>query len=139
MVKYLLPLFLLAFLSCNEEVVKKPENLIPKDKMVSVLYDISLLNAGRSINQNILNEYGIEPMDYIYNKYGIDSLQLVNSDTYYASLPLMYEVIYMEVAERQENEEADMIEKKEEASKKAAGKPLDLQNEEPEEPKDSLY
>ncbi|GGW47279.1 DUF4296 domain-containing protein [Arenibacter certesii] len=138
MVKYLLPLILLFLISCNEEVVKKPKNLIQKDKMVSVLYDISLLNAGRSINQNILNEYDIVPMEYIYEKHGIDSLQLVNSDTYYASLPIVYEAIYTEVKERLENEEASINAKKEEAAKKASEKATELKKADSDEAKDGL-
>lgn len=138
MVKYLLPLILLFFISCKEEVVKKPNNLIPKDKMVSILYDISLLNAGRSINQNVLNEYGIVPMAYIYKKHSIDSLQLINSDTYYASLPTVYEAIYTEVKEKLDNEEAAMVIKKEEASQTAAEKSKELLKAKPEIAKDSL-
>ncbi|MDX1362711.1 DUF4296 domain-containing protein [Arenibacter latericius] len=120
MVKYLLPIILLFLISCNEEVVKKPNNLIPKDKMVTILYDVSLLNAGRSINQNVLNEYDIVPMEYIYKKHNIDSLQLVDSDTYYASLPIVYEAIYTQVKEKIENEEKSINAKKEEAAKKAS-------------------
>lgn len=119
MIKYVLPLFLCILVSCNEKVVKKPENLIPHDKMVAILYDISILNAGRSINQNILTEHDVEPMEYIYKKYKIDSLQLVQSDTYYASLPTEYEAIYTQIKDRLEKEQEHL----ETVRKESANKP----------------
>ena len=100
MLKYIVAIFLALLFSCNEKVVEKPENLIPEDKMATILYDISLLNAGKIINESILNEYDIEPMGYIYTKYGIDSVQFVKSDTYYASIPTVYEAIYTKVQDR---------------------------------------
>jgi hypothetical protein len=105
MVKYIVPIFIGLLFSCNEKVVEKPENLIPEDKMVTILYDISLLNAGKIINESILNEYDIEPMGYLYSKYGIDSIQFVGSDTYYASIPTVYESIYTKVKEKLEEDE----------------------------------
>jgi len=105
MLKYIVLILLGLLFSCNEKVVEKPENLIPEDKMTAILYDISLLNAGRIINESILNEYDIEPMGYIYTKYGIDSLQFVKSDTYYASIPTAYEAIYTKVKDKLEKDE----------------------------------
>ena len=118
MLKYVLPFFLCMLVSCTENVVEKPKNLIPQDKMAAILYDISILNAGRSINESILTEHHVEPMGYIYKKYGIDSLQLVKSDTYYASLPTVYETIYTQVKDRLEKEQEHMeTERKETANK----------------------
>ena len=105
MVKYIVPIFLVLLFSCNEKVVEKPENLIPEDKMAAILYDISLLNASKIINESVLNEYEIEPMEYIYTKYGIDSVQFVGSDTYYASIPTVYESIYTQVKDKLEEDE----------------------------------
>ena len=39
-------------------------------------------------------------MDYIYTKHGIDSLQFVESDLYYASNPVLYKEIYQNVENR---------------------------------------
>jgi hypothetical protein len=105
MQKYIVAIFIGLFFSCNEKVVEKPENLIPETKMASILYDVSLINAGKIINEGVLNEYDIEPMGYIYAKYGIDSLQFVKSDTYYASIPTVYEAIYTKVKDRLEKGE----------------------------------
>ena len=124
MAKYILPLFFGLLFSCNEKIVEKPKNLIPQQKMEAILYDISLLNAGRTINESILTEHHLDPMDYIYNKYEIDSLQLVKSDTYYASLPTVYEAIYTQVKERLEKDQELMETAREEASNKPKGPPV---------------
>ena len=135
MVKYIVPIFLGLLFSCNEKVVEKPENLIPEDKMAAILYDISLLNASKIINESILNEYEIEPMEYIYTKYGIDSVQFVGSDTYYASIPTVYESIYTQVKDKLEEDEKgfeeerkqkqdSLIEAKEKSNPNLKKKPL---------------
>jgi hypothetical protein len=105
MPKFIVIIILGLLFSCNEKVVEKPENLIPEDKMAAILYDISLLNAGKIINESILNEYDIKPMGYIYTKHDIDSVQFVKSDTYYASMPTEYEAIYTKVKDRLEKDE----------------------------------
>jgi len=127
MLKYILPLFLCTLISCSERIVEKPKNLIPQEKMAAILYDISLLNAGRSINESILTEHGLEPMGYIYDKYKIDSLQLVQSDTYYASLPNVYETIYTQVKDRLEREQELM----ENERKETANRPKENLRKEP--------
>ena len=101
----LLVVFLLA-IACNEKVIEKPENLIPRDKMVDILFDMSLINAGKAIDPNIMEQSQIEPMSYVFKKYEIDSAQFVNSDLYYAAIPMEYEAIYKALEERLETEKA---------------------------------
>ncbi len=96
-------LFMLLF-SCVEKLVEKPDNLIPKEKMVNILNDMAILNAAKSTDITILRNHGIEAMEYIYSKYEIDSVQFVESDFYYASLPQEYEAIYIEVEAKIEKE-----------------------------------
>lgn len=110
MAKYGVLLVFILLFSCNEKVVEKPENLIPTEKMTSVLYDMAVINAAKNMNQDILIEYDIEPMEYIYSKYGIDSLQFVKSDLYYASNPSEYETIYTAVKDKLEKDEKYMEE-----------------------------
>ena len=110
MAKYGVLLVFILLFSCNEKVVEKPENLIPAEKMTSVLYDVAVINAAKNMNQDILIEYDIEPMAYIYSKYGIDSLQFVKSDLYYASNPSEYETIYTAVKDKLEKDEKYMEE-----------------------------
>ncbi|VAW16319.1 hypothetical protein MNBD_BACTEROID03-2405 [hydrothermal vent metagenome] len=89
-------LFMLLF-SCVEKLVEKPDNLVPKEKMVEILNDMAILNAAKSTDITILRNHGIEAMEYIYSKHEIDSVQFAESDFYYASLPQEYEAIYIEV------------------------------------------
>jgi hypothetical protein len=93
-------LLLLSLLSCAEEVIKKPDDLIPSQKMARILYDIAIINAAKSTNPWILKDNNVEAMDFIFGKYGIDSAQFVLSDTYYASRPMEYEAIYKKVEAR---------------------------------------
>jgi hypothetical protein len=93
-------------------VIEKPENLIPRDKMVDILFDLSLINAGKAIDPIVMQESQIEPMSYVFSKYEIDSAQFVQSDLYYAAIPLEYEAIYEAVKERLEAEKARLQEEK---------------------------
>jgi|TARA_Y100001968_G_C19239774_1_gene658822 hypothetical protein len=105
-------LFGILFLcSCAEEVVKKPENLIPKDKMATILLDLSILNATKSAARNKFEDSGIEVMDFLYNKYGIDSTQFAQSDLYYASNPLIYQEIYQSVKDKLDVAKKDLEER----------------------------
>lgn len=95
--------FLLLFLAsaaCSEKLVEKPENLIPEEKMVSVLYDMALLDAIKSSHPQVIAKNKVYVMDFLYEKYGIDSLQFVKSDLYYASIPSKYQAIYKAVEDR---------------------------------------
>ncbi len=95
--------FTLVF-SCAEEVVKKPDDLIPRDTMTVLLYEMAVLNAAKSTNKAILEEQFDDPTEFLFEHYGVDSLQFVKSDMYYASQPLVYEAIYKEVEARLEKE-----------------------------------
>lgn len=88
-----------AVLACNNNTVDKPDNLIEKDKMINILYDISVLEAvkSQSINGGISSKTST---DYIYKKYKIDSLQLVKSNKYYASHIEEYKKMVDQVKER---------------------------------------
>lgn len=96
--------------ACEEQLVEKPENLIPKTKMVDILYDIAVLNAAEEINSNILEQYEIDPTAWVLEQYEVDSLQFAKSDLFYASYPKEYDAIYAEVKARLEQEKARLDE-----------------------------
>ena len=80
-------LILITFCSCgfvNDENLV-PDNLIPEEKMVDILYDMSLISVSKGINKRILENNGMKPKKYILKKYNIDSLQFVLSNEYYSS------------------------------------------------------
>ena len=95
---FLLGLIVLLF-GCNSSSVEKPKNLIDKDKMVDILYDISLLEAikTQNINGGITVKMG---NDYIYKKYKIDSIQFVKSNKYYASDIEEYKKMFEKVKDK---------------------------------------
>lgn len=109
---YILALVLIG--SCAEKLLEKPDNLIPKDKMVEILNDLAILNAAKASNVMILRNHDIEPMQYIFAKYAIDSVQFVESDRYYASIPEEHEKIYIAVEAKLEQEEKRLLNIKEE-------------------------
>jgi hypothetical protein len=101
-------ILILVVLSCNNiERPKKPDNLISKDKMVDVITDISLMNAAKGLDKDLLEKNAINPANYIYEKYNIDSTQFAASNNYYAYDVKEYEKIYIRVKERLENKKAE--------------------------------
>ena len=96
--------------SCVEKIIEKPDDLIPREKMTQMLYDLAILNAAKSINSYILEKHFDSPTNFLFEQYGVDSLQFVQSDIYYASQPLVYEAIYKEVAARLEKEKSKVEE-----------------------------
>jgi len=95
---YTVVLLLLA--SCGEELITKPDNLIPKDKMVEIIQEMAVMNVAKSTNADVLRENNIDPTDFVLKKFGVDSLQFVESDRYYVSKPGEYQDIYETVEKR---------------------------------------
>ena len=106
MERFILIGLLFTFLSCNN-TIDKPKNLIEKDMMVDILYDISLLEAIKSqnISGGIKNE---EANIYLYRKYKIDSVQLAQSNKYYAADVEEYKKMFEEVKTRLEEKTKKM-------------------------------
>ncbi len=105
-------LLALLLTSCGEKLLDKPEDLIPKEKMINILKDMTILNSARSTSITVLHDYKIEPTTFVFSKYGVDSLQFVTSDKYYASLPNEYEAMYAEIEKQLDNEKEQMSEAK---------------------------
>ena len=97
-------LVMLLLFSCAEELIQKPENLIPQEKMVLIFKEMAIVNAAKGTNIGKLKDNGIEPTIYIFEKFEIDSARFVDSDRYYASKPLLYETMYKDVESRLENQ-----------------------------------
>lgn len=98
-------LFLALFLaSCNHNAVEKPENLIEEDVMTNILYDLSILEAMKSQNPYAPQNQSMNPKDYIFKKYKIDSLQFATSNRYYVSQIEEYKKMYDQVNVRLEKE-----------------------------------
>lgn len=88
----------------GKERPPKPDNLISKDQMSNILYDVFLLNSAKGINKKVLENNGIFPQEYVYKKYNIDSLRFAKSNEYYAYDVETYEGIIQNVKQRIEAE-----------------------------------
>lgn len=98
--RYMWMLLTLWLLACANKLIEEPENLIPRDQMAEILYDMALLNAIDNSHPQVLEENDLEVMEFVYEKYGVDSLQFASSDLYYASVPAEYQKIYEAVEAR---------------------------------------
>lgn len=97
---YIFILGLLSLAACADNVVEKPENLIPKDVMVDVYYDISILNGLKSTGADKLERIDLDPDTFLFEKYGIDSTQLAKSSIFYTSNATLQLEMFTEVEVR---------------------------------------
>jgi len=106
--------FLIILVGCKKDVVKTPDRIIERDKMVDILYDLSLLAAIKSQNATYFANYNINQNQYIFNKYKIDSTQFAQNNIYYAADYMEYKKMFGEVKSRLANKKSyiDLIVKK---------------------------
>lgn len=78
---------------------KKPADLIPKDQMKDLIYDMHLA-VGSSNIKNIYLERNRNYFSLILEKYGVDSTRFASSNLYYTSNIDDYEEIFEEVQRR---------------------------------------
>jgi hypothetical protein len=105
---------------CKKELVEKPERLVERDKMIDIMYDLSLLEAIKYQNPLSLDSSDTNPTRFILKKYKVDSLQFVKSNMYYAADYNDYKVMFDEVGARIEKnkKKIDSLIKIEEKKKK---------------------
>lgn len=99
-------LMMLGLIACNHQPVSKPKNLIPEKQMVEILYDMSLLDAIRTQAPYSPGKPTVNTREFIYKKYKVDSVQLVQSNRYYISQIEVYKKMYDQVNERLTKEKA---------------------------------
>ena len=98
----LIVLVLFLSVSCKKELVKEPKKLIEKDKMIDIMYDLSLLEAIRYQNPVSLDSLETSPTKFVLQKYKVDSLQFAQSNMYYAADYSNYKEMFDEVGKRLE-------------------------------------
>ena len=92
----------IVFVSCKEEVVPKPKQLIAQDVMVDIMYDLTILEAIKNQNPASLDTFKINSRAYIFKKYKIDSIQYAKSNIYYASDYNEYKSMFEQISKRLE-------------------------------------
>ena len=96
---YFLFAVLLIF-SCSDKVhYEKPQDLLGKEEMINLLYDMHLA-VGTSNVKNVHLEKNRNYMSLVFAKHGVDSTQFASSNIYYTSNVDEYEEIYEEVQRR---------------------------------------
>lgn len=101
--RHLFVILLLVLASCQDvKRMEKPENLIPQDKMADILLEMALVQGAKSADRRSFEATGLEPETYIWERFGVDSLQFVQSSNYYAENYTEYQKIYLEVQTRLE-------------------------------------
>lgn len=68
----------------SNTILKKPDNLLSKDKMADVLTDVLLADGGENI-KNLNNKRKVNYFPIVYQKHQIDSLQFEESTAFYIS------------------------------------------------------
>jgi len=86
--------------SCKD--TQKPKNIISEDKMMDILYDLTILQAIHSNDYKLLSSYDLKPETFIYQKYNIDSLQFIENHRYYISNIDKYEKMIEKIIDRAE-------------------------------------
>ena len=92
-------LILTFLLSCAEKGPEKPTDLISKDKMVDLLFDMHLANKTRNI-KNLKDEKNINYLSIISEKHHIDSTRFKESHAYYMYQIATYQEIYKKIETR---------------------------------------
>ena len=72
--------------------------------MVDVLIDFMIINAAQGSNKKILEAAIKNPVQYIFKKHNIDSLQFENSNDYYVHNVEVYNSIYKRVKKKRYGE-----------------------------------
>jgi hypothetical protein len=116
----LIVLVLFLSVSCKKDLVKEPKRLIEKEKMIDIMYDLSILEAIKYQNPLSVDSMDTNQKKFVLQKYKVDSLQFAQSNIYYAADYDTYKDMFDEIAKRLEKNQkvADSLVKIEE--KKAA-------------------
>lgn len=109
---YSILLALLVLLVACEENNKpqKPKDLIPKDKMEEIIYDMYILNSAKGINKKILERNNVVPETYILTRHNIDSVQFAESNNYYAFNSENYKAMIENIKTRLQKEKTEFEE-----------------------------
>lgn len=91
---------LIILVSCTSRTIyKKPENLIGKEKMITIWTDLYIAMGAKSVKTKTLKkENNYIPL--VLEKYKIDSIQFSKSNIYYTSRIEEYEKMFEEVQKR---------------------------------------
>lgn len=105
----LLAILLLILTACQRNIIPPPKNLIAEEKMKKILYDLSIFEAVKNINGNLIASNQINVQNFIYDRYSIDSLQFAESLIYYTSNPKKFDNIIKNVRQKLEKQQDSIL------------------------------
>ena len=97
----LIPFVVIFFFACDGSTpVTEPGKKISPEIMEDIFYDLTVMKSVQ--NSNDLNEEFKSYLgtQYIYEKYGIDSLQLIQNQMYYVQKPKLMKKIFQNLEAR---------------------------------------
>jgi len=95
-----LAILLSVFISCDNEVIKKPDHLIKEKEMINMLVDIHLAEATYNrmrYDSIVRNSSSVNFYYSVLDKYQVPDSVFEKSFVYYASSPKNFEKMYREV------------------------------------------
>ena len=104
MKKVLFFVIVILVVSCSKNPIPKPENFLDEETMENIMYDVAVLQGATANAPEQLIEKNINPKDYIYKKYKIDSATFHQNNRYYAANVRKYKHMYKRVLERLQNQ-----------------------------------
>lgn len=115
--KYFYIILALLLTSCGENIISKPEKLLSETEMESLMYDLAVFDAIKSVDYQLMDTINFNIDEVIYKKHGIDSLSFVENMIYYASFPKKYDSIIKRVDARLQKERDKFSEKSHQTEK----------------------
>src|SRR5688572_24018488 len=100
--RVLIVLVLSLSVSCKTELVKEPKRLMEKEKMIDIMYDLSILEAIKYQNPLSVESIDTNQKKFVLQKYKVDTLQFAQSNIYYAADYDTYKDMFDEIARRLE-------------------------------------
>lgn len=89
------------FVSCQDIApVEKPKDFISEKKMEEILYESVLLKSARGYGLGKITSVGIDPQNYVLEKFEIDSAQYAANVAYYSTQTEKYTAMNMRVKDR---------------------------------------
>ncbi len=97
---FILAILFSAFISCDNEVIKKPDHLVKEKQMIDMLADIHLAEATYNrmrYDSIVRNSSSVNFYYSVLDKYNVPDSVFEKSFVYYASNPKNFEKMYREV------------------------------------------
>ncbi len=95
----LLLLVISTIICCKKEVLKPPKKLLEKEVLISIIYDLSLLEGAKSQSMGVQYSYP-KATEFVKKKYNVDSTTFADNIQYYSQDAKEFKKIYNAVKEQ---------------------------------------